>query len=159
VSVTVRRLTAADRGAWLTMRTTLYVDEAGDDAIGLAEDIDMMLADPAWGAFAAHAPDGGLVGFIELYERNYAEGCATSPVTYVEGLWVAPDWRRRGIARQLLAAGMQWGRSRGRSEMASDVQLPNLRSQQVHTRLGFEETERLVTYRMDIAKSPGGRSG
>jgi aminoglycoside 6'-N-acetyltransferase I len=150
MDVTVRPLTAADRERWLAMRTTLYVDEAGDEAIGLAEDIDMMLADKAWGAFAATAPDGALVGFIELYERNYAEGCDTAPVTYVEGIWVAPDWRRRGVARRLLEAGMAWGRSRGRTEIASDVQLRNLVSQAVHARLGFEETERLVTYRMDI---------
>jgi aminoglycoside 6'-N-acetyltransferase I len=136
------------------MRYALYVEEAGDDAGDLSADIDLMLASPEWTAFAAEAPDGRLVGFIELYERNYAEGCATSPVTYVEGIWVAPDWRRRGVARRLLQAGMAWGRSRGRTEIASDVQLPNLVSQAVHTRLGFEETERIVTYRMDI---PTGR--
>jgi hypothetical protein len=34
--------------------------------------------------------------------------------------------------------------------MASDVQLPNLISQAVHEHLGFEETERLVTYRLAI---------
>jgi aminoglycoside 6'-N-acetyltransferase I len=135
------------------MRTTLYVEEAGDDDAGLDEDIDKMLADPAWGAFAAAADDGQLVGFIELYERNYAEGCSTSPVAYVEGLWVAPEWRRQGIARRLLKAGMDWGRSRGRTEMASDVQLPNVRSQAMHEALGFEETERLVTYRLDIGRT------
>jgi aminoglycoside 6'-N-acetyltransferase I len=49
-----------------------------------------------------------------------------------------------------------WGRSRGRTEIASDVQLPNLVSQAVHTRLGFDETERIVTYRMDIPlREPG----
>jgi aminoglycoside 6'-N-acetyltransferase I len=155
-AVTVRPLRAFDRAAWLKMRTTLYVDEAGDEAIGLDEDIDKMLADEAWGAFAAEAPGGQLIGFIELYERNYAESCSTSPVTYIEGIWVAPGWRRRGVARSLLAAGMAWGRARGRTEIASDVQLANLISQAVHRRLGFEETERLVTYRAAIP--PAGRS-
>jgi aminoglycoside 6'-N-acetyltransferase I len=152
VNLTIRRLTAADRAPWLNMRTTLYVDEAGDEPIGLSEDIDMMLANEAWAAFGAEAPNGQLVGFIELNERNVAEGCSTSPVTYVEGLWVAPGLRRRGVARRLLAAGMDWGRSRGRSEMASDVQLPNLASQAMHEALGFEETERLVTYRLDLRR-------
>jgi aminoglycoside 6'-N-acetyltransferase I len=143
-------LTKADRGRWLAMRRTLYVDEAGDEDIGLNADIDTMLVDDAWGCFTAEAADGKLVGLIELNERNYAEGCLTSPVAYVEGIWVAPEWRRRGVARRLLGAGMEWARSRGRSEIASDVQLHNLVSQAVHTRLGFEETERLVTYRMDV---------
>jgi aminoglycoside 6'-N-acetyltransferase I len=149
-AVRIRPLNAGDRKAWLAMRTTLYVEDAGDEPIGLHEDIDRMLADPAWGVFAAEAPDGELVGFVELNERNYAEGCLTSPVPYIEGIWVAPAWRRRGVARQLLLAGMAWGQSRGRTEIASDVQLANLISQAVHTRLGFAETERLVTYRMDI---------
>ena len=152
--VTTRPLTFADRDAWLVMRTTLYVDEAGDEDEGLAEDIDRMLATDGWAAFAAEAPGGRLVGFIELFERNYAEGCSTSPVPYIEGLWVAKAWRRRGVARRLIAAGAQWARARGRTEMASDVQIANLASQAMHTRLGFEETERLVTYRMDIGSRP-----
>ena len=117
MSVAIRRLTGADRAAWVAMRRTLYVEEAGDDDVGI-DDIDMMLRDDAWAALTA----------------------------------VAPAWRRRGIARQLIAAGMDWGRSRGRTEMASDVQLANLRSQAMHEALGFEETERLVTYRMDIPR-------
>jgi len=147
VTVAVRRLTAADRAAWLKMRTALYDDE---DAADFAAEIDMMLGGDDWAAFGAEAPDGALVGLIELFERNYAEGCTTSPVTYIEGLWVADGWRRRGIARRLVAAGIDWGRSRGRAEIASDVRLANVVSQTMHRRLGFEETERLVTYRMRL---------
>ena len=147
MTVAVRRLTAADRAAWLKMRTALYDDE---DAADFAAEIDMMLGGDDWAAFGAEAPDGALVGLIELFERNYAEGCTTSPVTYIEGLWVADGWRRRGIARRLVAAGIDWGRSRGRAEIASDVRLANVVSQTMHRRLGFEETERLVTYRMRL---------
>jgi len=133
------------------MRSALYLD-AGEDVATeeLADEIDMMLAADDWAAFGAEADDGGLIGLIELFERNYAEGCATSPVTFVEGLWVAEAWRRKGVARMLIAAGAAWGRSRGRTELASDVRLVNERSQAVHERLGFEETGRLVTYRRSI---------
>jgi len=150
---TIRRLSAADRAQWAALRTALYTDADPDtEPAHLAAEIDAMLARDDWATFGAETGDRALVGLIELFERNVAESCETSPVTYVEGLWVAPQWRRQGLARQLLQAGMDWGRSRGRSEIASDVQIANLLSQAVHRRLGFEETERLVTYRMDIPR-------
>jgi aminoglycoside 6'-N-acetyltransferase I len=150
----VRPLTAADRPAWHAMRVALFTEaEPGIDEAELNAEIDTMLGREDWAAFAAEAPDESLVGFIELFERNLAEGCATSPVCYIEGLWVAEGWRRKGVARELVDAGRAWARQRGRTEMASDVQLPNLRSQAVHERLGFEETERLVTYRMEIGET------
>ena len=149
--VIVRPLTAADRTAWLAMRVALYSEAApGARAAELAAEVDMMLARDDWVAFAVEAPDGTLVGLIELFERNYAESCETSPVCYIEGLWVDAAWRRRGLARRLVEAGRDWARSRGRTEMASDVQITNLLSQTVHRRLGFAETERLVTYRQPI---------
>ncbi len=150
-AVTVRPLTAADRTGWLAMRVALYGEATpGARAAELAAEIDMMLARDDGTAFAAEAPDGTLVGLIELFERNVAESCTTSPVAYVEGLWVAEGWRRAGLARRLVDAGIAWARARGRSEMASDVQLSNLLSQAVHEHLGFEETERLVTYRLPL---------
>ena len=33
---------------------------------------------------AAERPEGGLCGFIEVGSRNYAEGCESSPVPYIE---------------------------------------------------------------------------
>jgi aminoglycoside 6'-N-acetyltransferase I len=157
---TVRRLTDRDRAGWAAMRTALYTQaDPQADAGALAAEIDAMLARDDWAAFGAATAEGRLVGLIELFERNVAESCETSPVTYVEGLWVDPQWRRRGLARRLLAAAMDWGRARGRSEIASDVQIANLVSQAVHRRLGFAETERLVTYRLGIparAGRPGG---
>ena len=152
MTVVIRPLVVGDRTPWAAMRTALYT-EADPDARPdeLVREIDEMLARDDWAAFTAEAPDGRLVGLIELFERNVAEGCTTSPATYVEGLWVAEDWRRRGIARMLVQAGIAWGCSRGRAEIASDVQLANLVLQAVHRRLGFEETERLVAYRMSIA--------
>jgi aminoglycoside 6'-N-acetyltransferase I len=149
--VIVRPLTAADHAAWHAMRVALYGEAApGAHAAELLAEIDMMLARDDWAAFAVEASDGALVGLIELFERNSAQSCTTSPVAYVEGLWVAEGWRRTGMARRLVDAGIAWARARRRSEMASDVQLSNLISQAVHEHLGFEETERLVTYRLPL---------
>jgi len=44
------------------------------------------------------------VGFVEVSLRPYAEGCDTRPVGYLEGGYVAPEWRGQGIGRALVEA-------------------------------------------------------
>lgn len=97
--------------------------------------------------FVAEREDGTLCGFVEVGERSYADGCESTPVAYIEALYVDPDMRRRGIARSLLAAAEAWGLSRGRSEIASDALLDNDASHAVHTNAGYEETDRVVQFR------------
>lgn len=77
-------------------------------------------------------------------------GTSSSPVAFLEGLYVRPEARNRGIARGLVEAVSEWALSRGCSELASDTQLENLASQAVHERLGFVETERTVFFRKSL---------
>ncbi|NUQ20530.1 MAG: GNAT family N-acetyltransferase, partial [Gemmatimonadaceae bacterium] len=56
--------------------------------------------------------DGTLAGFVEVGARPYADGCATSPVGYIEAWYVDADVRRRGVGRALLAAAEGWARAR-----------------------------------------------
>jgi aminoglycoside 6'-N-acetyltransferase I len=67
-------------------------------------------------------------------------------VGFVEGVYVAPAWRRQGVARQLFAAIGDWARARGCSELASDALIDNETSQRAHRSLGFRETERVVYF-------------
>jgi aminoglycoside 6'-N-acetyltransferase I len=83
---------------------------------------------------------------------DFVNGCATSPVAFLEGIYVQPDWRRRGVARQLCLAIEEWAAAIGCSEFASDTDLMNGASQQWHLALGFQETERIVYYRRKITK-------
>ena len=70
----------------------------------------------------------------------------SSPVGFVEGVYVKPEWRRKGVARQLYAAIGDWARARGCHELASDALLDNVASQRAHVALGFRETERVVYF-------------
>jgi aminoglycoside 6'-N-acetyltransferase I len=48
-------------------------------------------------------------------------------------------------------AAETWARLRGFTEIASDTQLANHLSQDAHAALGFEEAERLVSFRKSLA--------
>lgn len=91
---------------------------------------------------------GHPVGFIEAAMRSdYVNGTETSPVAFVEGLYVKPEYRRQGRAAELMRAVEAWARSRGCHELASDAALENTPSHATHLALGFEETERVVYFR------------
>lgn len=78
---------------------------------------------------------------------DYVNGCETSPVVFLEGIYVKPEHRKSGAGRALCAAVGQWGAAAGCSEMASDANLTNTVSHAFHGALGFEETERVVFFR------------
>ena len=102
-------------------------------------------------AFLANSDEQTAVGFAELSLRHdYVNGCRTSPVAFVEGLYVLPDRRRLGIARLLYAAAERWAVDLGCSELAVDTDVGNVVSQRVQRALGFEETERVVFYRKQL---------
>ena len=98
--------------------------------------------------FIARTDDGVAVGLAEAsLRRDYVNGCKTSPVAFLEGIYVAPQHRRSGIAGQLVAAVEDWARAQGCTEFASDAALDNLQSHRMHAALGFEETQRVVYFR------------
>ena len=102
-------------------------------------------------AFVAHGADGVALGFAEVSVRTeYVNGCRHRPALYLEGIYVDPRWRGRGVAHALCAAAGQWGRDRGCREFASDVYLEDKDSLAAHAHLGFAETERVVYFRKDL---------
>lgn len=95
--------------------------------------------------------DGRAVGFLELSLREFSDGCDSMPVPYVEGWYVEPGARGTGVGRALMQAAEAWSRERGFTELASDTQLDNDGSLRAHERCGFEETERLIKLRKQLA--------
>jgi aminoglycoside 6'-N-acetyltransferase I len=144
----VRRYRPADRDEWLRMRGALWPSdspeaEAADAAAWLARNDAVVIV--------AERPNGGLAGFVELAERPYADGCDTSPVAFLEGWYVDPDRRGRGVGTALVRAGEAWARDRGCSELASDSLLDNTVSHAAHEAIGFTEVERAIRYRKDLS--------
>lgn len=109
-------------------------------------DLDQRLADPDYVVFVALDEADKRVGFIETDLRDYAEGCETSPVGYIEAWYVEEYLRGQKLGRDLVLAGEQWAREKGCVEMASDTWLDNTASIAAHLRLGYTEAERLVHF-------------
>ena len=133
------------------MRTRLYSNpdpKEIDDWFDAAESGGTPLVGVA--VIVADRGDGSLAGFVEIGSRNYAEGCETTPVAYLEGWYVDPDVRRTGSGATLLKAAETWALKHGYSEIASDTELGNEISRQAHLALGFEEVERQICFKKGL---------
>jgi aminoglycoside 6'-N-acetyltransferase I len=129
---------------WLTLREELWQGSREEHL----EEMRSFLSEPErFAQFVCYSEDGQPVGFVEASVRHdYVNGTSTSPVAFLEGIYVIPEFRRKGFASQLIAAVAAWGRSRGCKELASDTPLDNNVSQAVHRALGFTETERVIYF-------------
>jgi len=91
------------------------------------------------------------IGFIHMALRHdYVEGSRTSPVGYIEGIYVDENSRFKGIARKLIEQGENWAREKGCTELASDAELHNVASQVFHKKIGFREAGKIVAFIKDI---------
>jgi aminoglycoside 6'-N-acetyltransferase I len=89
--------------------------------------------------------------FIQLSIRvDYVEGSETSPVGYVEGIFVNPDYRRQGISNELMKKGEEWIKKQGCKQIGSDIESDNITSYQFHMKIGFKEANRIICFIKDI---------
>jgi len=92
-----------------------------------------------------------LVGFVSLSIRNdYVNGTESSPVGFIEGIYVAEAFRQQGIARAFVEFAKNWSKERGCRELASDCLLDNVDSLAFHTAVGFKEMERIICFAMKL---------
>jgi len=144
--MTVRPLELGDQTAWWAMRARLWPDV---DVASLRETA-RVYAGADQVAFVWDGGEGRLLGFAEGSIRRDCDGCTTSPVGYLEGWWVDPEYRRRGIGRALVDAVIAWAGAKGCTEIGSDAYLGNAISQAAHLAIGFRQTEELVHFLMRL---------
>jgi len=146
------RAAPADLDAIAVLRRTLWPDSGIEELKGRTPE--MTGPAPTHLVLIARDGDGAPAGFAEVsLRRDHVNGCTGSPVAFLEGIYVVPNQRRRGLGRALIEAGLLWAQERGVAEFASDALLDNDASHAFHRAAGFEETERVIYFRRPVLLS------
>src|SRR6266516_1146446 len=146
----VRAAKPSDAAAWLQLRHPLWPDRSEGEH---RDEIDRFFAGDAREPLAVLLDEDGAgfaVGFAELSIRAYAEVCRSDRVAYLEGWFVVPKARGRGVGRALIVAAEAWGRSQGCREFASDARPDDEVSAAAHRALGFVEVGLVRCFRKDL---------
>ena len=116
----------------------------------MQEDVGRIMEQPD-GAFFLAFDGEKTVGFAQCQLRHdYVEGTDSTPVGYLEGIYVTEDYRHKGIARQLLSVCENWAKEKDCTEFASDCELTNTESLWFHLKVGFLEANRIVCFTKKI---------
>ena len=138
----IRKASAADSRSLAELAACMWSHEPDE----LQEEFEALTASSEAACFLAFDGERA-IGFAQCQLRHdYVEGCETSPVGFLEGVYVVDAYRRSGVARSLLSACEDWARSVGCTEFASDCELDNTDSLAWHLKNGFEETNRTIWF-------------
>jgi aminoglycoside 6'-N-acetyltransferase I len=145
----IKRCTSVEQSGWLTLRQALWPDGTLEEHLS---EMASFCANPErYAQFVAYSESNAAVGFVEAAIRtDYVNGTKSTPVAFLEGIYVVPEARRQGVARALVTAIERWAIDMNCHEFASDALLENHVSHAVHRALGFEETERVVFFRRSL---------
>ncbi len=139
----IRKAELSDLSGVTALALSLWPEHEEEE---LSEELAQLLGCTDAALFLAFSGDMPM-GFAQCQlRRDYVEGTQSSPVGYLEGIFVQKDFRRAGYARLLLAACEVWAREQGCREFASDCELTNEESLAFHMKLGFREANRIICF-------------
>lgn len=134
---------ASNLKEWVQLSAKLFADESFDELY--KEYADFLITHKEMGFL--YQRNNRSVAFINVSIRHdYVNGTDTSPVAFIEALYVLPQYRQQGIARELLAQAEQFAKESGVVQLASDCLLQNTNSELFHKSCGFEEKERVICF-------------
>ena len=145
----IREMTISDAPALAAMALKIW---DSDDKDELEQEFIDMTRDKESTCFIKFIGDKA-IGFANASLRHdYVEGCETSPVAYLEAIYVDEEHRHLGYAKDLVNRCEEWGREQGAKEFASDCILTNNDSYKFHIAIGFKEVNRIIGFKKDINK-------
>lgn len=112
-----------------------YIADSEDERRAKTEALiaNLSRADRKYHCLAAFV-DGEMAGVISLDRMSIDK----RPACHVQGLWVHPDHRGRGIARRLKQLSEDWARDMGSEFMDSNVRVDNPNMIALNEQLGYE---------------------
>ena len=139
----IKKATVQDANEAADLALLLWPDHTTEE---LRQEMEQLLLQSDAAVFI-HYIDEKAAGFAQCQLRNdYVEGTSSSPVGYLEGLFVKEHFRNQGIAKQLVTACEQWAKHKGCQEFASDCKMNNEGSLAMHLKLGFQEANRIICF-------------
>jgi len=151
MTFSIRPAKKTDAPAWAAMRHALWPEASAGE---LARELAPLMKGGRYKGWIASL-DGVPVGFAEANIREFANGCDSRPVAFLEGIWVEKSHRKRGLGKRLVRAVELWAASKGIKELGSDAYLGNRLSKRCHLGWGFKETERVVYFRKKLKGKAG----
>ncbi len=115
----LRHAVPSDASCWEALRGDLWPDGKQDHGPEIAAFFAGKLEEPA-AVLMAENVAGRIVAFAELSIRMDVAGLEGTWVGYVEGLYVIPEARHQGVARDLLEASRAWALGQNCAGFASD---------------------------------------
>jgi aminoglycoside 6'-N-acetyltransferase I len=144
----IREASKADIDSWTGLRLQLWPHCTREEC---KKDTRRIVESNRETCFLALSKDvSELLGFVEVSTREYVDGCSSSPVGYIEGIYLKESERKKGIGKELIEESYQWMRSKGCTEVGSDALIENKSSIKFHKKIGFREVERHVVFMKQI---------
>lgn len=136
-----------DAGVLAELAVQMWTDRTQSE---LEKEFEELLKEDTAACFLLYM-DTMAIGFAQCQLRtDYVEGTQTSPVGYLEGIFIVEAYRKKGYAKELLRACENWAREQNCSEFASDCEWDNTASLKFHLAMGFEEANRIICFRKEI---------
>ena len=143
MSIQIKKAAAEDAEAAAVMAIKMWTSHTVNE---LDQGFADAIRDPDSAVFLL-TDDDKVVGFAQCGLRHdYVEGTESSPVGYLEGIFVEEPYRKQGCAGQLLDRCEKWAKEKGCSEFASDCGIDNEISRQFHLGAGFREANRIICF-------------
>lgn len=143
----IRQASKEDAGILAKMAVKIWDNNSADD---LVKEFCEMTDDPNSICFIKYS-DNLPVAFANASLRyDYVEGTESTPVGYLEGIFVEKGYRKQNIAKELVKTCESWAKDMGCKEFASDCELSNLDSLAFHLAIGFNEANRIICFKKDI---------